>query len=91
MIRPAVVLNYIGKIVVIIGIAMMTSVFWSIYYQEEIIWRIVLAAIIVISAASTILQIRICCRYPGMGSGIFFWYLTLFVKRIHAIIRRRNF
>ncbi|MDD2586470.1 MAG: TrkH family potassium uptake protein [Syntrophomonadaceae bacterium] len=50
MIRPAVVLNYIGKIVVIIGIAMMTSVFWSIYYQEEIIWRIVLAALITIIA-----------------------------------------
>lgn len=50
MIRPTVILNYIGKIVVIIGIAMMTSVFWSLYFHEEIIWRILLASLITIVA-----------------------------------------
>jgi len=44
VIRPMVVINYIGKIIVIIGIAMLSSVFWSFYYGEDIIWRILLAS-----------------------------------------------
>ncbi|MGR6836008.1 TrkH family potassium uptake protein [Syntrophomonas erecta] len=48
MIRPTVILNYVGKIVVIIGVAMLTCVIWSIYYEEEIIWRLLLAASITI-------------------------------------------
>ncbi|MBC7075134.1 MAG: TrkH family potassium uptake protein [Syntrophomonadaceae bacterium] len=48
MIRPIVVIKYVGKIIVIIGIAMLSSVFWSFYYSEDIIIRVLLASAITI-------------------------------------------
>lgn len=48
MVRPEVILNNIGKILVIIGIAMLTSVFWSFYYEENIFFRLLLVALLTI-------------------------------------------
>jgi len=44
VIRPNVVINYIGKIIIIIGIAMLSSFFWAVYYGEDIIWKMLIAS-----------------------------------------------
>jgi len=48
VLRPRVVLNYIGKIIVIIGLAMLSSFFCSFYYGESIVWRLLIAATVTI-------------------------------------------
>lgn len=48
MIRPNLVFNYIGKIVIIIGTAMLGSVLWSLYYGEDIAVRLLIAAVLTI-------------------------------------------
>ena len=48
MIRSAVLIKYTGKIITIIGIAMLSSFFWAVYYQEDAIWRMLLASAITI-------------------------------------------
>lgn len=45
MVRPKVILNYIGKIIIIIGIAMLTSVFWAFYYGENIVWKLIIVSL----------------------------------------------
>lgn len=50
MIRIDVVLGYLGRIVVIIGIAMLSCVGWSIYYNEEIVFSLAFAASITIAS-----------------------------------------
>jgi len=46
LIRPSVVLATLGKILVIIGLAMATSVLCSLYYHEPVFFRILLATVI---------------------------------------------
>ena len=46
MIRARVVLNYLGKITLIIGISMLTASVCSLIYREEIFWAICLASLI---------------------------------------------
>lgn len=48
MIRPAVVLGYLGRIILIIGIAMLSCLTWSVPYQEPETIPILLAAAITI-------------------------------------------
>jgi len=50
LIRLPVILNYSGRITVFIGIAMLSSVVWSVYYEETIIWRMMLASGITIAS-----------------------------------------
>lgn len=57
MIRTAVVLNSIGKIIVIIGIAMLSNLIWAVVYQEPIIWRLLLSAIITISLGAILSKV----------------------------------
>ena len=49
MIRASVVLNYLGKIVFIIGIAMLISVAFSVYYKEAIITSMLISSLITLS------------------------------------------
>lgn len=49
MVRPVVVLNYTGKIIVIIGIAMLSNVICALAYSEQIIGQLSLAALITIA------------------------------------------
>lgn len=48
MVRPSVLLNYIGKIIVIIGIAMLVAVFCSLLYGENIMGKLFLVALFTI-------------------------------------------
>ncbi|SHG62396.1 trk system potassium uptake protein TrkH [Thermosyntropha lipolytica DSM 11003] len=48
MVRKEVVLNYIGKILIIIGIAMLTSLIWAIYFGEPVFKSILSGAAITI-------------------------------------------
>lgn len=48
MIRKEVILNYIGRILIIIGIAMLTSIIWAIYFNEDVLRSILSAALITI-------------------------------------------
>jgi trk system potassium uptake protein TrkH len=50
LIRPAVVGSYIGKILIIIGIAMISSALWSWYYSEDVVYKILVAALITIAS-----------------------------------------
>lgn len=50
MVRKEVILNYVGKILIIIGIAMLTSVIWAIYFGENVLESILLSAFITISS-----------------------------------------
>lgn len=49
MIRTSVILNYTGKIIIIIGIAMLSSLVWAVVYQEHVVWKIFLASMITIA------------------------------------------
>jgi trk system potassium uptake protein TrkH len=46
VIRPKVLLYYIGLVIAAIGLAMSSSVFWSVYYNEHIVLNLVFACII---------------------------------------------
>lgn len=48
MVRKEVILNYIGKILIIIGIAMLTAVIWAVYFDEDVLKSILLGALITI-------------------------------------------
>lgn len=48
MVRPKLLLNYIGKIIIIIGIAMLTSVFCAFYYDENIVWKLLFVSLFTI-------------------------------------------
>lgn len=48
MLRPGVVIGYLGKIVMIIGIAMLTGAAWSLYFGEDVVWRLLAAAAVTI-------------------------------------------
>ncbi len=48
MVRPKVILNYLGKIVVIVGISMLITSFWSFYYNESILIKLLLVSIFTI-------------------------------------------
>ncbi|HBQ86037.1 MAG TPA: potassium transporter [Syntrophomonas sp.] len=50
MIRPGLIIGYLGKIVLIIGIAMLTGAGWSLYFGEDEVWRFLAAAGITIAA-----------------------------------------
>lgn len=50
MIRPGIVIGYLGKIVLIIGIAMLSGAAWSLYFGEVEVWRFLAAAAITIAA-----------------------------------------
>jgi trk system potassium uptake protein TrkH len=53
VIRPGLVMQYLGKIVLIIGLAMLTGAIWSLYYGEHEVWRFLAAAGITIAAGFT--------------------------------------
>lgn len=57
MIRPGIVLGYLGRITVIIGIAMLTCIPWSIYYQETDAINLALAAGITIASGLILTRI----------------------------------
>lgn len=46
MIRLPVVLEYLGRIIVIIGLAMLSNLIWAVIYHEPIIWKLLLSALI---------------------------------------------
>ncbi len=48
MIRPAVIISHLGLLILIIGIAMLTCLPWSIIYKEDVIISISLAALVTI-------------------------------------------
>lgn len=50
MIRPGLIIEYLGKIILIIGIAMLTGAAWSLYFGEDEVLRFVAAAAITIAA-----------------------------------------
>lgn len=50
MIRPEVLIGYIGRIITIIGIAMLSCIGWSIYYKESIAFSLTLASCITIAS-----------------------------------------
>lgn len=50
MVRPGIVLTYLGRITILIGIAMLTCIPWSLFYQESDAAVIALAAIITIAS-----------------------------------------
>ncbi|HAA09881.1 MAG: TrkH family potassium uptake protein [Syntrophomonadaceae bacterium] len=49
MVRREVVLNYVGKIIVIIGLAMLLNVIWALVYKETTVWQLLIASFITIS------------------------------------------
>ncbi|MBO8158419.1 TrkH family potassium uptake protein [Thermosyntropha sp.] len=49
MVRKEVILNYIGKILIIIGISMLTAIIWAVYYNENEIWSILISSAITIA------------------------------------------
>lgn len=48
MIRLPVVLEYLGRIIVIIGLAMLSTLIWAVIYHEPIIWKLLLSALFTI-------------------------------------------
>ncbi|HZK44225.1 MAG TPA: TrkH family potassium uptake protein [Syntrophomonadaceae bacterium] len=48
MVRSKVIFNYMGKILIIIGIAMLLCVSWSIYYGEDIVWKLTFVSLFTI-------------------------------------------
>lgn len=48
MVRREVVLNYTGKIIVIIGIAMLLTVICAVVYKEQTVWQLLMASLITI-------------------------------------------
>ena len=42
MVRREVVLNYVGKIIVIIGLAMLLNVIWALVYKETTVWQLLI-------------------------------------------------
>ena len=50
MVRSAVVLNYMGKILIIIGIAQLSLVLCALIYSEPIVIQLLISALITISA-----------------------------------------
>ncbi|HBQ25432.1 MAG TPA: potassium transporter, partial [Syntrophomonas sp.] len=48
MIRPVVIISHLGLLILIIGIAMLTCLPWSIIYKEDVIISISLAALVTI-------------------------------------------
>ncbi len=48
MIRPIVIIKYLGKIVLLIGIAMLFSAFLAFFYGENVFWQILLASALTI-------------------------------------------
>lgn len=86
MIRPKVIINYIGKIVIIIGIAMLSSVSWSLYYGEDIVWRLLFASLVTIFLGSILSWF---CRHEenlnyreGFAVVTFGWLAASFVSTI---------
>jgi hypothetical protein len=49
LVRREVVLNYVGKIIVIIGLAMLLNVIWALVYKETTVWQLLIASFITIS------------------------------------------
>ncbi len=54
MVRPAVVLNYIGKIIAFIGIAMLAVVACALIYGENTVGQLLLAAVITITIGGSL-------------------------------------
>lgn len=54
MVRPAVVLNYIGKIIAFIGIAMLALVACALIYGENTVGQLLLAAVITITIGGSL-------------------------------------
>lgn len=48
MVRPRLLMNYIGKIIIIVGIAMLTSVICALYYGENIVWKLLFISVLTI-------------------------------------------
>ncbi len=48
MIRAEVILRNMGRIILIVGVAMLTSLIWSLLYQEDVSWGILQAAALTI-------------------------------------------
>jgi len=48
VIRPIVIIKYLGKIVLLIGIAMLFSAFLAFFYGENVFWQILLASALTI-------------------------------------------
>lgn len=49
MVRPAVVVSYIGRIIVIIGMAMLATIICALIYGENTIWQLLLSAVITLA------------------------------------------
>ncbi|NLB87957.1 MAG: TrkH family potassium uptake protein [Syntrophomonadaceae bacterium] len=49
MVRPKLLLNYIGKIIIIVGIAMLSSVICALYYGESIVLKLLFVSLLTIS------------------------------------------
>ncbi len=56
MIRLPVIANYIGRILVIVGIAMLSSTFWALYFEEEMLSLLIPALLTI--AAGLVLSIN---------------------------------
>ncbi len=54
MVRPAVVLNYIGKIIVFIGISMLALVVCALIYGENTVGQLLLSAVITIAIGGSL-------------------------------------
>lgn len=57
MVRATLLLNITGKIIVIVGLAMLTSVFWAIYYNENNLWNLVFSSFFTISVGLILIYI----------------------------------